>query len=315
MDFTLSSDQQALREGVREFCNKRYGEDALRGFTAADASLWRDLGDLGVFGLTVPEADGGAGLGMAEAVLAFEELGRALVPGPLVASYLAAGVVEGTLEGAAAVGLVDESSDPLLVEHPDLIASLVVIGADGVHRIDAASVITELVASPMDPLTPVARVVGELPKGNSAGEVDDWRLRGALVTSAYQLGIAHAVTDRSVAYAKEREQFGRTIGSFQAIKHILADMFVRAELARAAVYAAGVTVDDPEVGDPARAVATAKLLADEAALLNTKAAIQVHGGMGFTWEVPLHLFLKRAWVLSTTFGTADEHALALASGV
>ncbi len=92
-------------------------------------------------------------------------------------------------------------------------------------------------------------------------------------------------------------------------------MLVRAELARAAVYAAAVTIDDPEVGDPARTAATAKLLADEAATLNAKTAIQVHGGMGFTWEMPLHLYLKRAWLLATTFGTADAHALALADAV
>jgi alkylation response protein AidB-like acyl-CoA dehydrogenase len=167
----------------------------------------------------------------------------------------------------------------------------------------------------MDPLTPVARITSSLPDGDASADASDWRLRGTALTSAYQLGISEAVTDRSVAYAKEREQFGRTIGSFQAIKHILVDMFVRAELARAAVYAAGVTIDDPEVGDAVRTATEAKLLADQAAVLNAKAAIQVHGGMGFTWEVPLHFFLKRAWCLSTTFGTADEHALALAASV
>jgi alkylation response protein AidB-like acyl-CoA dehydrogenase len=181
--------------------------------------------------------------------------------------------------------------------------------------VEASSLSADRVASPLDPLTPLARLTGELPDGDAIGDAAAWRLRGTVLTSAYQLGISAAVTDRSVAYAKEREQFGRTIGSFQAVKHMLADMFVRAELARAAVYAAGVTVDDPEVGDPIRTAATAKLLADQAALLNAKAAIQVHGGMGFTWEVPLHLFLKRAWLLSTTFGTTDEHALALAAGV
>jgi alkylation response protein AidB-like acyl-CoA dehydrogenase len=315
MDFTLSSDQQALREGVREFCSKRYGEDALRAFTAADTELWRDLGELGVFGLTVSEAGGGAGLGMAEAVLAFEELGRALVPGPLVASFLAAGVIDGAITGESIVTLLEDHGDSSLVEHPGLAHRVARVGGDGVQVTDTAALTMQTVPSPMDPLTLVARMAGEFPQEESVGEAVEWRLRGALATAAYQLGIAHAVTDRSVAYAKEREQFGRTIGSFQAVKHILADMFVRAELARAAVYAAGVTVDDPGVGDPARTVATAKLLSDEAALLNTKAAIQVHGGMGFTWEVPLHLFLKRAWVLSTTFGTADEHALALAAGV
>jgi alkylation response protein AidB-like acyl-CoA dehydrogenase len=315
MDFVLSSDQLALRDGVREFATKRYGEDPLRAVTAADRALWADLAGLGVFGLTVPEAKGGAALGTAEAVLAFEELGRALVPGPLVASYLAAGVVDGALDGQTVVGVVDEGLDPLLVEHPDLIDSVALIGADRVTLVPTTELSIEVVDSPMDPLTPVARLTGGLPSGDVVADAAPWRLRGTVLTSAYQLGIAEAVTDRSIAYAKEREQFGRAVGSFQAIKHVLADMFVRAELARVAVYAAGLTIDDPEVGDPVRTAATAKLLADQAALLNAKAAIQVHGGMGFTWEVPLHLFFKRAWLLSTTFGTADEHAFALAAGV
>jgi alkylation response protein AidB-like acyl-CoA dehydrogenase len=162
----------------------------------------------------------------------------------------------------------------------------------------------------------VRRIDGPLPEGELLS-VDGQQVRvvGAVLTAAYQLGIAEAVTARSVFYAKEREQFGRPIGTFQAVKHMCADMLVRAELAKAAVYAAAVTLDDPEVGEPARAAAIAKLLADEAATLNAKTAIQVHGGMGFTWEMPLHLYLKRAWVLATTFGTVEENALALADAV
>src|SRR5512145_1902416 len=88
----------------------------------------------------------------------------------------------------------------------------------------------------------------------------------------------------------------------------MADMFVRQEVTRAAVYAAGATLDHPEVGDPARAVAAAKLTAGEAALKNARACVQVHGGMGYTWEVPAHLYWKRAWVLENCFGGVDEHA-------
>ena len=102
----------------------------------------------------------------------------------------------------------------------------------------------------------------------------------------------------AVAYAKQREQFGKPIGSFQAVKHMCADMLVAAETARAAVHAAAVTIDQPDVGDPDRAAAGAGLLAAEAAIKNGKTSIQVHGGMGFTWEVPAHLYLMRARVLS-----------------
>ena len=141
------------------------------------------------------------------------------------------------------------------------------------------------------------------------------RLAGAALVSAQLLGIAEASHELAVEYAKGREQFGRAIGSFQAVKHILADMFVRLEVARAAVYAAGATLDDPGVGDVARAVASAKLVAGEAALRNARACIQVHGGMGYTWEVPAHYYLKRSWVLASVFGGGDEHAEDLARRV
>jgi alkylation response protein AidB-like acyl-CoA dehydrogenase len=134
-----------------------------------------------------------------------------------------------------------------------------------------------------------------------------------VLVAAVQLGIAEAVTEAAVAYAKQRVQFDRPIGAFQAVKHLLADMLVRVEMARASVYAAGVTIDDPSVGEASRAASAAKILAGEAALTNAKTSIQVHGGMGFTWEVDAHLYLKRAWVLDTLFGSADTHAETLAS--
>jgi alkylation response protein AidB-like acyl-CoA dehydrogenase len=109
-------------------------------------------------------------------------------------------------------------------------------------------------------------------------------------------------------YAKKREQFDRPIGSFQAIKHILADCYTRQELARVAAYAAGATLDDPSVGSVERAVATAKLIAGDAAMKNARACVQVHGGMGYTWEIPAHYYLKRAIVLENSFGDVHEHA-------
>jgi alkylation response protein AidB-like acyl-CoA dehydrogenase len=137
--------------------------------------------------------------------------------------------------------------------------------------------------------------------------------RGSTLAAALLLGIAEATTDIAVAYAKQRVQFDRPIGTFQAIKHLLADMLVRTELARAATYAAGVTLDDPAVGDPRRAAVTAKLMAGDAAMKNGHACIQVHGGMGFTWEVDAHLYLKRAWLLNTVFGSVDDQARAMAA--
>jgi alkylation response protein AidB-like acyl-CoA dehydrogenase len=162
----------------------------------------------------------------------------------------------------------------------------------------------------MDPLTPLW-IVSTLPSGTEVGGSDlsaRWRRDGAVLTAALQVGLAGWSTDLATAYAKTRKQFGRVIGGFQAVKHICADMLVRVEVARVAVQAAAVTIIQPDVGDPEVAARGAKLLADEAALANGKSCIQVHGGMGFTWEVPAHLAFKRARVLATQFGTDEELA-------
>src|SRR5205823_3094959 len=118
--------------------------------------------------------------------------------------------------------------------------------------------------------------------------------------------------DLAVAYCAERKQFNRPVGSFQAVKHLLADMLVQAEMARMAAYAAAVHLDDPSLGGAERAVAAAKCVAGHAATANGAKCVQAHGGMGFTWEVDAHLYLKRAWVVDTAFGSADDHADAMA---
>ncbi len=318
MDFLPTEDQEALRAGVREICadtfpRERLGELAAAG-TGFDPALWSTLTELGVFGLRLPESEGGLGLGLGEAVLVFEELGRALVPGPLVGTFLAAGLPG--LEVGAPVGVLDLNAEELgrtyLIEHPDVLAALVVLDGDSARLIPASELQTTPIKVLTDPLTPLG-ATRTLPAGTPIeGGAARWRLEGAVLTAALETGIAAAVVDLAVQYAKEREQFGRTIGSFQAVKHMCADMYVRASIASVAVHAAAVTLDDPSVGDPARAVASAKMLADEAANLNPKASIQVHGGMGFTWEVIVHYYLKRGWVHQTQFGDTDTHADALA---
>jgi alkylation response protein AidB-like acyl-CoA dehydrogenase len=194
------------------------------------------------------------------------------------------------------------------------VAGAVAVLDDGVWRVDPAAVEATPVATPLDPLTPVARI-SSLPRGEQVAGADvaaRWRVEGAVLAAALSLGVSEAATDLAVAYAKERQQFGKPIGAFQAVKHLCADMVVRAEVARAAVYAAGVTCDDPAVGDPERAASAAKVAASEAAIANGKSCIQVHGGMGFTWEVDAHLLLKRAWLLDQAFGSSDDHAERLA---
>jgi alkylation response protein AidB-like acyl-CoA dehydrogenase len=317
VDFRVNADQQALKDGVRSFCNGCVSLDTLReleGTGGFDRSLWKDLAELGAFALRLPEDRGGAGLGMSEAVLVFEELGRSLTPGPVLWSHLAAGLVDGTADGDVVVGALDLTSavcEPYLVEHWEALDVLLVVRRDRVERIDPKSLSVEPVATPLDPLTPLHHAAA-LPSGEEIAGADtarDLRLTGAALASGQLLGIAQATLDLALDYAKKREQFGRVIGSFQALKHMLADMFARLELARAGVYAAGATLDHPEVGNVEQAVSTGKLMAGEAAMKNSRACIQIHGGMGYTWEVPVHYYYKRTWVLQSLFGSGEVHAL------
>jgi alkylation response protein AidB-like acyl-CoA dehydrogenase len=303
---------------VRSFCAGRFPIAVVRDLTAVggvDRSRWRELGELGLFSLRLPAADGGAELGWTDAVLAFEELGRALVPGPIVWTHLLAGTIDGADSGDVVVGAIDRDDPSGVVEFAASLDVLVALDDDGAWAIDANSLEVDPLDPPLDPLTPVSRLRTALPQGELlAGPdvVERLRVQGAVLTSALELGVAEASTDLAVAYAKDRHQFGRPIGAFQALKHLMADMLVRSELARGAVYAAGVTLDDPAVGSVERAAAAAKVTAGEAALGNAKTCIQVHGGMGYTWEIDAHLLLKRAYVLEASFGSRDAWADRLA---
>jgi alkylation response protein AidB-like acyl-CoA dehydrogenase len=319
VDFEPSADQVSLQEAIRVFCDGRFAPDVVRGIEDAggrlDRDRWRELGETGVFALRVPDADGGLGLGAAEAVLVFEELGRALVPGPLVATELAARVVRGAANGERIVGVVDADDGVVVVEYPDDLDALLVVDTDGVQLVEAGAPPGVDAVRPLDALTPVRWVGEPLPHGERVGGAEiaaDVRRTGRVLTGALQLGIAARTVELANAYAKEREQFGRPIGSFQAVKHLIADMLVRSEVARAAVYAAACAIDGRSDDDPDRAAAVAKVVAGEAALKNAKTCIQVHGGIGYTWELDVQRYWKRASVLDTQFGNRDECAQSIA---
>jgi alkylation response protein AidB-like acyl-CoA dehydrogenase len=338
MDFRIGEAQRELAEGIRGMVARRLPLDRIRAREGDERTVgpdeWAALGETGVFALTLAEP-AGTGLGLAEAAVVFEELGRALVPGPLVGTFLAAarGLVPGAAEGGALVGLCFGSGGPpWLVEHLSSLDAAFFLPGGGLGG-GGALVTTirdaptaERVAAPLDPLTPLWQL-SELPAGTALEDPERLLFRdGGILTAALQVGHAAETLDLAVAYAKERHQFGKPIGTFQAVKHMCADMLVRAEVARAAAQAAACLADEPDVlaaeADAAgstptawmeRAVAGAKLLADDAAIANARAAIQVHGGMGYTWEVPLHLHLKRARVLATSFGTKAELSSLVAS--
>ncbi|MEU9209350.1 acyl-CoA dehydrogenase family protein [Streptomyces sp. NPDC048415] len=291
MDFQLTDDQRALKAGVRELLTARFGREELRAAVAdgppvLDRTLWRELGAAGFFALRLPDAAGGVGLGLQEAVLAFEEAGRVLLPGPLIATHLAAGAVDGAATGETVVAAVDAGLVEWLSQ-----ADVVRGDTTGAEPLES-----------VDPLTPLHRVPASA-EGDRRGDLGDDDSGAvhltSLLTAAEQLGTAARTCELAVQHARTREQFGQPIGAFQAVKHLCAEMLVRVEVARAAVYAAAVTADPAEV-------AAARLLADEAAVRGARDCLQVHGGMGFTWESDVHLHLKRAWVRTQRAGGVTE---------
>ncbi|MGH9028918.1 MAG: acyl-CoA dehydrogenase family protein [Acidimicrobiales bacterium] len=328
MDFVLSDEEVALGDSVRSLCESRYPIDKLTLDASAaepprlDREGWATLAQAGVFSLEVPERAGGVGLGTGPSAVVFEELGRALVPGPLVSTHLAARDIHELSAGASAgelvVGALHRPSDstpdalcPVLVPHLSDLDALVVVDPERLAVVETSELVgARELNRPLDPLTPLWRLE-DLPAGDTVGDAraaSRWRRDESVLTGAMLVGIASKCVEMAVDYAKEREQFGRPIGSFQAVKHICADMLVRSEVARVAVQAAAVTVDQPDVGDDERAAAGSALLATEAAEQNARSCIQVHGGMGFTWEVPAHLFLVRARLLAQFLGPARELA-------
>lgn len=313
MDFALTADQQDLDALVREFAAHRYPVERLGTLDGigTDRAAWRAVADLGVFGLRLPGSAGGLGLGWVETVVALEALGHHLVPGPLVWTTLLAPHVPGVADGTVVVTGVERGPGPRLVEHPRLADRIAVLGDDGLVLLDAATVLDPIPLEPLDPLTPVARLVADPGAGArllGPDAVADLRRDGALAAAALLVGVADRALVAARDHAREREQFGRPIGAFQAVQHLVADLYVRTMLARSAVWAAAAVLDDPTAGDADHAVRSAKVVAGEAALANARTCVQVHGGMGFTWEMVPHYLVKRAWVLEYAFGTADEHA-------
>jgi alkylation response protein AidB-like acyl-CoA dehydrogenase len=308
MDFQLTVDQRALQRGVRELLAGRFGRDALRAAVdqegTVDRKLWRKLGTAGFFSLRLPEEEGGAGLGLPEAVLVFEEAGRVLLNGPLVATHLAAcGGLPGAADGTRVITCATQLR--ALVPHFADADAVVIIHGTSMRVREPKDLPSARPVRSMDPLTGLHRIPGATPKAPPCPDA-------VLLTAAEQLGSAARTTETAVQYAKEREQFGQPIGGFQAVKHLCAQMLVRTEVARAAVYAAAVTEDFTEI-------AGAKLLADEAAVQGARDCLQVYGGMGFTWEADVHLHLKRAWLRAQMWLTAAEaeeiQAEALASAL
>ncbi len=329
MDFLLSDDQLALQSELRRFLGARVDHDLRTAAAdlpgAIDRSLWSELASMGVFGIHTPEDDGGVGLGLAEATIVFEELGRVATPGPTIATCLASTLgAEGAADGSAVVGLI--RADTLLVEHLDGLDTLLVHHDGLVERVEKPE--GALLPRPLDPLTPVSQVES-IPAGDEISKAGERVIRqGRLLAAAFQVGLGQVAVDLGTEYAGQRQQFNKVIGSFQAVKHLLADAVVGIDIARAGVHAAAVALDEAAAHDPtaeaagaaageatgrSMSVDAARLVASGAAQRACEACIQVHGGIGFTWELDAHLFLKRSLALDATFGTVHASNDAVAA--
>ena len=322
MDFRFDDDQLALQLAVRTFCRDRLDLAGVAGREGkpADPAVWAGLAELGVLGMLVGDDEEPLAV---EAAIAFETFGAHLVTGPVIWSTLAASLIEGVEDGSVRVAGIEAAASPggrVAVEHADESDVLVILRDDRVELCPRSQIAKAAAGASLDPLTPVG-VLASMPTGEPIGDgkaAERIRSFGTLLTSASLVGVAQGALDVAREYALQREQFGKPIGSFQAIKHLLADMYVRLEMARSATYAAAAILGDrsgASGSDHERALGAAKLLAGEAGISNGRTAVQVLGGMGFTWDMLPHYFLKRAWTLEQLFGTASSHASALGAAL
>jgi alkylation response protein AidB-like acyl-CoA dehydrogenase len=349
LDFAFSEEQELLRASVRERMEERYPPERVASIADGagfDRSEWSPIAAAGWTGISVPDEDGGAGLGFLEELIVAEELGRGLYPGPYFSSVIMAlpilraaqssdlvgGLVSGeriaTVAWAGIEGRFDADPAPKVEWEggrltgtrlfvPDLGVSdlLVIVGATGnetafwvVDREAQGVAWREL------PTVDSTRRMGEVELRGAAADrlqIEDPgllartrdRALAALATEA--VGVGSRALELAVEHAKTRQQFGRAIGTYQAVAHELARAFVELETARSLAYWAGwaVAESDPEAASAAPA---AKARAADAAIGACERAIQAHGGIGFTWEHPLHRFYKRALAIGAIMGTGRE---------
>jgi alkylation response protein AidB-like acyl-CoA dehydrogenase len=288
VDFAFTDEQLELKRQARAWLSERYPLDRDWSDGEEDApqdDRWPELAELGWLGVSVGEAEGGAGLGFVEEAILLEELGYALYPGPYLATVGFALASLGPDDRAAVAAGRTRWSAEIRGLVPWLRSVDRVVDTDGLaHEAKGEELVS------VDPSRPLGRL--ERTNGTTLpGRRDIPRARAAMAAEA--LGVAQRVLELGVEHAKTREQFGKPIGVYQAVSHQLADTYADVELARSLVYWAAWCVAEDDDQAPV-AAAAAKAFAAEAAVRACERSIQVHGGTGFTWEHPLHRFYKRA---------------------
>lgn len=288
MEFLIAPERLELAEAVRDFLSGTHGPEVLRRLDAhgnRDPAIWQSLVEMGLTGLVIPEDQGGLGLGLLDAVLVARECGRACLAEPLVeAAFVRAPwlMSQGQSDALEAIASGGDKATPA-------------------HTINGWQ--TDGQGDALESIDPLRNLTA-LPSDAS----DDPQLLnlGALMASAQLVGLGEAMLEQAIEYSKIREQFGQPIGGFQAIKHKLANVAVALEFARPVLFRAAQAMDDALDSAPVH-VSHAKLAASDAAYLSAESAIQVHGAMGYTYEVDLHFWMKRVWALTGAWGGKGFH--------
>jgi alkylation response protein AidB-like acyl-CoA dehydrogenase len=300
VDFAFSDDQLAFRDAVRAVLERECPPSIVRAaWTNADGrsgAAWKALGEMGVLDALVPEQHGGLGLTELDVVLLAEETGRAALPEPFVEHVLVCAPLVG--ESGDRTFSAGERLVPYAADADVLIVGDAIVERSGVELTPQRSVdgSRRLCEARVDTSN---RVLSDEERARAFD-------RAALGTAAQLVGLAQQMLDMTVAYTVERRQFGVPIGSFQALKHKLADVRIALEFARPLVYRAAASVAESGVRASVD-VSMAKAQASEAALLAAGHALQCHGAIGYSYEHDLHLWMKRAWALAAAWGDAAWH--------
>lgn len=333
MDFTFSDDQIAFRDSMSRFLMTEAAPEMLREIWETDAgrspALLAKIADQGLLGLSVPEAEGGMGLGDMDWVLMTQELGYFAIPDSLAdTAYLASAMLAGLPSGHPLrtqwLPRITDGTCRIAVAHPvnpwvadaDL-ADLLLLPQMTDRGLALHAVPRAAVQVTACPSIDASRRLGQVqwtPTPETciaeagAGQTlwDDALERGALNVSGQLIGLAQRMLDLAVDYAAQRKQFGKVIGSFQAVKHHLADVVTKIEFAKPVLYRAVYALAHGEA-QRSLLVSHAKLACADAAWTAARKGIQVHGAMGYTWEVDLQMFMKRAWVLDAAWGDRAFH--------
>jgi alkylation response protein AidB-like acyl-CoA dehydrogenase len=316
MNFDFTDDQRAIKETARDLLANRFKLERLRELaeskTYADAA-WSEVCELGWPGIFIEEEHGGQGLGVLELVILLEELGYVLAPLPFLSNAAAGlilqdagaterlpGIASGERRGT--VGVVKDGRAALV---PDAAEADFIVLLDGTEAtlLDRADAQVE----PIDAMDSTRRYASVSANGGeSLGDVSRGRDLIVLAVAAELVGVAQRVMEMAVEYAKDRKQFDRPIGSYQAVSHVCADMLKQVEGARSLVYYAGWAADAAP-DEFSLGASAAKAYASDAGWNVSASALQVHGGIGFTWEHDLHWFLKRAKTDGVLYGSARDH--------